>query len=238
MNNQTSEKIIDGVRQAYDQIAPEFSQTRADVWPELNQLIAQIKAGAHVLDVGCGNGRLRLLFKDVKINYIGCDISAGQLKQAQQHDRFQLPDQQFVLGNITALPFAENSFEAVFAVAMLHHLPSRAQRLKALTELYRVLKPGGRVYLTNWNFWHLRRLHYIIKSALLKMIGRYHYDLKDVLVPWHNITSRYYHAFTLSELKRLLVSVKFKVQANYLTDHQPKRRSYLRAENLVTIAQK
>ena len=101
-----------------------------------------------MLDLACGNGRLCLLLKDLSISYLGVDYSEALLKQEKE----KFPNLEFIPGEMTAIPAKDKQFDVVFCLASFHHLPDRKARLKTLHEIARVLKPGGRLIMTNWNF--------------------------------------------------------------------------------------
>jgi len=89
-----------------------------------------------VLDVGAGRGYLQ----DVVQNYVGLDISPT----ARQF--FHKP---FVEASATAMPFPDNTFDAVWSIWVLEHIPEPE---KALAEIRRVTKPGGYLFLfPAWN---------------------------------------------------------------------------------------
>jgi SAM-dependent methyltransferase len=86
---------------------------------------------AAVLEVGSGIGYLQ----DVVPNYTGLDIAASAAKH--YHKRF-------VAGTATAMPFADNEFDAIWSIWVLEHIPNPEA---ALREIRRVVKPGGLLYL-------------------------------------------------------------------------------------------
>ena len=86
---------------------------------------------AAVLDVGSGLGYLQ----DHVANYTGLDISAAVAKH--YHKRF-------VHGTATAMPFGDDSFDAAWSIWVLEHIPNPEA---ALSEIRRVVKPGGLLYL-------------------------------------------------------------------------------------------
>ena len=113
---------------------------------------------ALVLELGCGPG---WLWKD-NLGRIPTgwqitltDFSPGMLEEARRNlagDRafaFEVVDAQ-------AIPYADSRFDAVIANHMLYHVPDRA---RALAEIRRVLKPGGRFYATTIGETHLRELY-------------------------------------------------------------------------------
>jgi len=88
-------------------------------------------SGAHVLEVGAGEGSLQ----DIVADYTGLDISATA--RLKYHKRF-------VQADARAMPFADGEFDAVWTIWVLEHIPNPEQ---ALREIRRVLKPGGLLYL-------------------------------------------------------------------------------------------
>ncbi|MFA5022039.1 MAG: class I SAM-dependent methyltransferase [Patescibacteria group bacterium] len=242
MKPQTVEKILAQTKNNYNEIASDFNRTRNYLWPNLPDLKKYVKSGDKVLDLGCGNGKLRLLFKDVKIDYIGVDNSDDQINFAQNRNDFKIESQQFLKAEVFNLPFADNSFEVVFFIAVLHHLPSKQLRLQALQEIKRVLKPGGVLVMANWNRYQKKFLPLIFHYTFLKIIGKSELDFKDIYLPWmKGKVYRYYHAFTLGELKKLVKQSGLKLDSNYLAywrGQKARRFRYLKAANLVTIAKK
>ncbi len=86
---------------------------------------------ANVLDLGCGQGRLRDLLPP-PVSWVGLDASLAQLADC--------PYRPVARGATTMLPFASDTFEAVAALWVLYHLDDPAL---AIAEARRVLTPGG-----------------------------------------------------------------------------------------------
>lgn len=93
--------------------------------------------GARVLDYGCGVMPYRKAFKLAGAKIVGIDI--GENRDAQ----IQIPDK-------GSLPLSSSSFEYVISVQVLEHVPIPHNYL---TEAYRVLKPGGKLFLTTHGVW-------------------------------------------------------------------------------------
>jgi ubiquinone/menaquinone biosynthesis C-methylase UbiE len=92
-----------------------------------------------VLDVGCGTGRLTArLASELGATAVGCDYSAGMLEKARE--RTQRPA--WVQGDAMALPVRSGSFDAVVCTESFHWYPDQP---RAVRELARVLRPGGRL---------------------------------------------------------------------------------------------
>ena len=101
------------------------------------QLVARalrgLPAGARVLDVPAGTGRMTRHLRELGFDPVGADISEAMLRQARQHDG-KLP---LVLADAERLPFPEGAFRAVVAVRLMHHVPPRL-RPGMLAEFRRV----------------------------------------------------------------------------------------------------
>jgi ubiquinone/menaquinone biosynthesis C-methylase UbiE len=103
----------------------------------------------NVLDLGCGTGRLlnRLATKFTHLKGTGLDLSPVMIKQARRTNQNR-PKLIFIQGNVEALPFAKEQFEAVFNTISFLHYPNPE---KVLSEVYQVLKKGGKFYLADYS---------------------------------------------------------------------------------------
>lgn len=111
--------------------------------------IAQLAPGGSVLEVGSGPGRLAVKIAETSpdLRVTGLDISPDMVEMANAlATRAGVADRvTFQLGDVAALPFPDASFDAVVSTFSFHHWPDRAG---GLTQIYRVLRPGGiaRIY--------------------------------------------------------------------------------------------
>jgi ubiquinone/menaquinone biosynthesis C-methylase UbiE len=98
----------------------------------------------HVLDAGCGEGLPALVFAEQGCSVIGIDIeneSLGKARQLLAKTPF-VEQVTFLEDNLLDLPFEHETFDLVWTSYVLHHV---ADKLAAVRELQRVLKPGGRL---------------------------------------------------------------------------------------------
>lgn len=141
----------DEVRAAYDAIAEDYAATFPSTEPELpvdlamlDHFVGRVVAGggAHVLDAGCGTGRIARYLVDRGLSVVGVDLSPGMLAMARRDH----PDLELHEGSLTALPLADASVDGVVFWYSLIHLSDEELRV-ALAEAVRVLRPGGHVLL-------------------------------------------------------------------------------------------
>lgn len=130
------------VREAYDEMADDYAdRATLEATPEpLERFVAQLGPDDAVLDAGCGGGDPVLAA--VGQRGVGLDFSREQLVRARTNVPTRL-----VQGDMTALPFAADSFDAVAALYSLIHVPLDDHRT-VLAEFARVLRPGGTLLVT------------------------------------------------------------------------------------------
>ena len=238
MDTKYAKYLIAETKNYFSENAEAFSGSRNYLWPELEDLKKYTKEGERILDLGCGNGRLAKLLVEKKIDYLGIDNCAPLVKLAQENF-LSYSQINFQVGDILQIPVGKNNFDAVFCLAMLHHLPSVDYRRQALEEMKRVVKPDGKIILMVWNLYQYRYWKYLIKYSLYKL---FHKDLSliipdlsagqmdfgDLFIPWHlsnrEIVQRYYHAFCFKELKKLVKQTNLKIVNHYFS---PNRRNFI-----------
>lgn len=104
------------------------------------------RAGMDVLDVGCGTGIQLACYQDAGCRVSGLDASPAMLEVAR---RRLGSTASLRLGDATHLPFPDHAFDLVLASTVLHEMPAEV-RAATLGEMRRVLRPGGRILLTDF----------------------------------------------------------------------------------------
>jgi ubiquinone biosynthesis O-methyltransferase len=133
------------------------------------------KAGDRVLDIGCGNARDIMPILRAGARVVGIDLSAGMIQQA----RLELaaagyPDVELEIGDATRLRFAAESFDKILCSEVIEHIPNTDD---AISEMYRVLKPGGRLIVStpNRRSWYGFD-RYVIWSRMLRRKWNHPFD--------------------------------------------------------------
>ena len=123
-----------------------------------------LQRGSRVLEVGCGTGELwrhNLEHVPLRCEVVLSDLSPGMASEA----RYKLaPDRRFAPCACDAqdLPFPAESFDQVVANHMLYHVPDRR---RALGEMWRVLRPGGRLVAATNGSPHMRELWQMLERV-------------------------------------------------------------------------
>ena len=158
MMGQTPEQVIDSQRQDWNRVAggwEKWDRFFDEQMAFLNHRLvadARLRAGMRVLDLGSGTGYPALLGAQTvgpSGTMIGLDLAEQMLAAARRKaTTLGLSNVTFRAGDVTALPYEANSFDAVTSRFCLMFLPEIP---KAAAEIARVLKPGGWVAAAVWS---------------------------------------------------------------------------------------
>jgi ubiquinone/menaquinone biosynthesis C-methylase UbiE len=139
---------MDHTREYFDQIADKWEEMRRAFFGEGVRraaiAAAAVTPGSVVADVGTGTGFLAEAALDAGAQVIGIDNSDGML--AEVSNRFTGRRFEARRGDTDALPIENGAVDAVVANMVLHHAPDPQA---AIREMARVLKPGGRLVITD-----------------------------------------------------------------------------------------
>ncbi len=131
---------------------------------EAEQLREQLDLPGHgrLLDIAGGTGRVLTGLKPWEGTFVLCDYSFPMLRQAKQKHSAAL-----VRAAAEKLPFADNFFERILIVDALHHLTDQT---RALAEMWRVLTPGGRLVIEEFDVhhWAVKIVAILEKIALMR----------------------------------------------------------------------
>src|SRR5581483_6495851 len=144
------ESHFDEIAHAYDAQIPE-ARRQALLLKKTAMMHAVLsgRGGAlRGLDVGCGQGGYVQRMRTLGYAVDGIDPSAGQLRAARQ----RIGEDGIVYhGSALQIPAADESFDFIYTINVLHHLPSTDDQRAAFVELQRVLRPGGLIFVHEIN---------------------------------------------------------------------------------------
>jgi len=125
----------------YDALARDYAQHRRAVPEVIDALIqgGSLSGSSRVLELGCGTGNyIRAIQDTVGCACWGIDRSGEMLGHARAH----ASNVAFSIGDATQLGFADESFDSVYSVDVIHHVDAKD---RFYLEAYRALRPGGRL---------------------------------------------------------------------------------------------
>ena len=165
----------------YDLLNSLLSQGQDRRWRRRAAQLTRARPGDRVLDVCTGTGALAQLLRrrvGVSGEVVGIDLTEAMLEVA----RTRVPEVRFVVGDACSLPFADESFDAATMAFGLRNIDDRQ---RALDELGRVLRPGGRAVILEFSqvhpllrpayAWYSRRLIPVIARGVLGRDSAYRY---------------------------------------------------------------
>lgn len=237
-NDEEEQKLIDQARESkeeekptdmekkyvydvYEKIAPHFSHTRYKAWPQVEKFLMEIPKGSVVADVGCGNGKYLNLNPDLVM--IGTDITNNLLKICYEEKNANV-----FRADSLFLPVKSNIVDYVISIAVIHHFSNSNLRKKALEELLRIVRPGGKVLVTVWALEQNKKFKTADVFVPWNLHNKYHKEnvkggieeedaVQKVIEEGENrpevyeneekqavVYKRYYHLFVFKELETLL----------------------------------
>jgi ubiquinone/menaquinone biosynthesis C-methylase UbiE len=132
---------------SYDKYMNKITLGREDALRTMTVTLAQIKPGDCVLEIGCATGTLSLAAKrqaGATGSVSGIDIIPGMIEVSRNKAAQAKLDVTFQLGNIEDIPFPNEYFDVVMCSFMIFHMSEKV-RNKGIKEIYRVIKPQGRL---------------------------------------------------------------------------------------------
>lgn len=135
----------------YDVTVNIMTLGHADRLRDLTLDQALLKPGESILDVGCGTGGVTIPAKTrvgENGSAAGIDPAPEMIAVARRKAERARTEIDFRVGVIESLPFPDETFDVVTSSLMMHHLPEHL-RVKGLAEIWRVLKPGGRILVAD-----------------------------------------------------------------------------------------
>ncbi len=186
------------VEHTWDAIAESFNKTRQKPWDICLNFIKNLKPTTTLADIACGNGRHLLPAAQQCKQVIGIDISEKLLHIAQTKTS-EYSNVLLLHADARHLPLCDNSVDAVLFIAALHNIPGKTNRINALQEVQRILKPSGIALISVWSRWQDRFRTHFIKQFFIRKPGE---EFGDIILTWrqHSLdVPRYYHLYSKRE---------------------------------------
>ncbi len=233
MDAQIVEQLIALNKNFYSQFAGEFSETRPTGKINLEHILPYLADGVKILDVGCGNGRLveRLDREGLTLTCIGVDAAPELIEIATVRcSRLRHVAATFRVAELTQRGWSEDlpgaPFDLVTALAVLHHVPSFGLRREVLRDIHALLRPGGTLIMTNWQFDRNDRGHLgeRLRKKIVpwKTVGIDERALEpgDALITWKRGGTgyRYCHRITENEVERMAAESGLKIVKQFFAD--------------------
>lgn len=197
-------------RAFYSQFAEQFASSRSLQQPSLRRILEYISAAPNLLDVGCGNGRLAQVLNRERpgSRYLGLDFSSRLIRQARDRaGELSHIETRFAEADLTSSEWSHSlpSFDAIVALAVLHHIPAYRNRLRLVRTLADHLAEGGRLIVSVWQFTTNERMRRKIvpwDRVGLQPLGL---EERDFLLDWKRggLGYRYCHLVDEAELEQL-----------------------------------
>ena len=155
--------MFDKVAKRYDITNDVLSLGRTRSWRRAVLEALDLKPGEHILDLAAGTGSSTEPLRRAGADAVACDFSAGMIEVGRR----QFPELTFVQGDALALPFQDAEFDAVTISFGLRNVNDTA---KALREMLRVTKPGGRLLVCEFSHPTWAPFRHVYMEYLMKAL--------------------------------------------------------------------
>ena len=228
----SNQEIKQNLQFFYDNEAKKYAETRKKFWHEEKVILDEIsplfnkKEKIKILEFWCGSGRFATLLNQNfagKFDYVGIDLSNELLWYAGKEN----PNLTFFQWDITKLVknFEQESFDLIVWTSSFQHIPTPKERLFLMKNFYRLLDYDGVLLMTNRSLSkRFIKKHYgiVLKSKLLSYLKFDKSSARDLMVPWIDkdwkVYERFYHFFSLGELKNLAAFSWLNLKINVFLD--------------------
>ena len=208
--------------EAYRTVSQRYSQLKTKPWKDFltyHTLVRDefnLPMSGTLIDIGSGNGRNLLIFKEQDWHFLASDFSLELLKML-----VSLPKEKISIINsdMRNIPLKENIADFVLCIAAIHHLHNENDIINTLNNIANLTKNKGFVIISCWRRWkkgsRIRILIDLLLYPIKKVLNR-NWQHGDIFLPWYNdqkqiVAKRFYHLFTKRELLHLVKKSKLKV---------------------------
>jgi ubiquinone/menaquinone biosynthesis C-methylase UbiE len=166
--------------------------------------------GKRLIDIGTGSGYVAIEMAKIGLEVVACDITRDYLKFVEHYkSKFQLTNLELINCSAERIPIKSHSVDYVVANAILEHL---VYEKKAIKEWKRILKPGGKIFLTvPIKYKYIWPFFIPINFIYDKRIGHLRrYDLKTIEEKFGMKSERVYYNGHIFKMLSLLISPIYK----------------------------
>ncbi|MBY9006249.1 MAG: class I SAM-dependent methyltransferase [Candidatus Lokiarchaeota archaeon] len=213
----------------YNEFAQDYNNKRKRPWQSFIEFFDNLKNMGYnfngtIIDLGCANGRHFRTIKTKKNRLIGIDSSIEFVNIAKERikkdfkNKIDINKIQIILSDMNFLPFREKKINIFFSIATIHHIHTDISRRRLFSNLHYVMKNNAMILFSVWRRWQKKYRKYFLKDSFKrklilnfnkKQIAQNLIDFGDINIPWNlaskkKVINRYYHFFSLKELKKLL----------------------------------
>jgi ubiquinone/menaquinone biosynthesis C-methylase UbiE len=208
-------------------------QAEKGLWPSEEILVKKyFKAKSLVLDIGCGTGRTTIPLYKLGYKVLGLDLVPAMIASANKIAKSKKLKINYQEGDVTNLKFKDESFDnALFSFNGWTQIPGKDNRINALNEIYRVLKPRGyfifTTHLRKLNGWTLVWIKEWVKYYLMKPIGFKidEIDFGDIFFPRESLVNektnqnkQFIHIPSFKEVKNQIKEAGFDLILTEMSD--------------------
>ncbi|MCF8525861.1 MAG: bifunctional demethylmenaquinone methyltransferase/2-methoxy-6-polyprenyl-1,4-benzoquinol methylase UbiE [Rhodoluna sp.] len=137
-------EMFDGVAKNYDKANDLLSFGSARIWRKEVAKLVNSQPGQTILDLAAGTGSSSIVFLREGVKVVAADFSNGMLEVGRRRH----PELEFVFADAAALPFADREFDTVTISFGIRNVEKTEV---ALAEMFRVLKPGGKLVICEFS---------------------------------------------------------------------------------------
>ena len=198
-----------------------IAKAKEGLWDSESILIKKFfKPKSSVLDIGCGTGRTTIPLFKMGHNVLGIDITPKMVESAKKIVKSKRLNVKYYVGDATNLKYEENSFDnALFSYNGWSQIPSKENRLKALKEIYRVLKQDGYFIFTSHTrvmkgfstFWLKQWIRFYLLRPLRFSIDETDFGDRFFQRGETDFKKQYIHIPSLEEVKKQINEAGFEL---------------------------
>jgi ubiquinone/menaquinone biosynthesis C-methylase UbiE len=190
---------IENQEKVWDNIAEEWTEFK-QIPSEGSKVFLESCTG-NVLDLGGGSGRHLTKIKNGK--YYLQDISSEMVRLAGKKAKKLGIEFEGIHSSMEKIPFPDDFFDYAISISALHCVEGQGVRKKAIEELFRVLKKGGKAYIGVWN----------AKSK--RFVRKTKKGQKEFMIGWRDKGKRYYYLHDEDEIHNMFKDAGFKIVSTH-----------------------